>query len=429
MKKIKIEGVNEIVYHEVMKNGLNVYLLPNKNVKSYYLTFNTRFGSINTEFKFDGTSSYTKVPNGVAHFLEHLAFKMEKGDASDYFANLGSFSNAYTSYKVTCYEVFGFDKFKQNLEYLLDFVQTPYFNQKLVEGEKGIITEEIKMYKDDPTINLSFEMYKNLFHNDHRKYLISGEVEDIKKITLKDIESSYKTFYNPSNMFVIITGNFNPEEALAIIEENQSKKQFASISNIKQKSITEPKSVVKEYAEIPSNVEIDKVNIGLKIPLSSFNSLKLDPKTRNIYIAVILNSMFGVSSEIRERLISGNIITDGLAVERFFTDDYLIVNLLAETPYPQRYISIMKEVLKNINITESDLERKKKVAISNFILAFDNIEEINASIQSDIINYGEVVTDIYNLYNNLDYEIAKKVASKIVDKNMAIVVLTANKNK
>ena len=89
MKKINIKGVNEILYHEVLDNGLNVYLLPNNKVKNYFITFTTHFGSLDTEFKKNNESTYTKVPNGVAHFLEHLTFKMEDGDASDFFPKIG----------------------------------------------------------------------------------------------------------------------------------------------------------------------------------------------------------------------------------------------------------------------------------------------------------------------------------------------------
>lgn len=426
MKRIKIDGVDEKIIYEKMPNGLDVYLLPNKKVKNFYMTFNTKFGSLYTEFKKNNENTYTKIPNGVAHFLEHLKFKTANGDAMEYFADLGSSANAYTSFKVTCYEVYGFNHFKENLDYLLDFVQTPFFNKEMVEGEKGIITEEIKMYEDNPTTNLSFEMNRSLFHNDHRKYLVSGTVADVKKTTLKDIETAYNTFYHPSNMFVIITGNFNPEEALAIIEQNQSSKNFPVGKEIKLKNIAEPAKVVKELSEVKCNVEIPKVNIGLKIPLSSFKSLKLDEVELNIYLSSILNSNFGRTSELKERLTRGNVITDGIVIQRYNTDDYIVINFLAETPYPERYLSIMKEALKNITISEEELLRKKRVAISNFILSFDDIDTINTWIQSDIILYGDIRTNLFELYNVLDLNIAKKVADKISDKNMAVVILEPN---
>ena len=429
MEKIKYPKVDEILYKEVLPSGLEVYLIPNKNVKNFYMTFSTKFGSLYTEFKKASAASYTKIPDGVAHFLEHITFKMPDGDASDYFANLGSESNAYTSFKVTCYEVYGYDKFKENLNYLLDFVQTPCYTSKMIEAEKGIIAEEVKMCEDNTLALLSYSLYRNLFSKHKYSSFVCGNVKDVKSTTLKDIENSYQTFYHPSNMFIIITGNFNHEEALAIIEENQAKKKFEKAPEIKIKRINEPNKVVKEYEEIPANVEVEKVNIGLKIPLSNFSKLNISEIKRDILVNIIINSNFGRTSEIRERLINGNIITDGIVASKYITDDYLIIELSAETPYPQRYISIMKEKLKKITITKEELEIKKRVAISNYILFFDDIEETSYNIQSDLINYGQVIHNIYDIYNELDYSAAEEVAKKINDKNMAIVVLVPKEDK
>lgn len=427
MKKIKINGVKEELITETMPNGLRIYLLPNNRVKNFYMTFSTKFGSVTTEFKKGTAKNYTKIPNGVAHFLEHLTFNLENNvDVTDIFADLGSSSNAFTAFNVTCYEVFGYDKFKENLETLLDFVQSPYYTNELVENEKGIICEEVKMYEDDPQVNLTFSLLKNMLHSNNAKNLVAGTTKDVKSTKLDDIEAAYNTFYHPSNMFVIITGNFNAEEALAIISENQSKKKFSKPTAIKTPKSTEINSIVKDYEEITGNVEIPKVNIGLKVPLSSFKNLKLTPLELRIYINIITNSMFGRSSKIKDRLVRGNIITDGLYVNRTYLDDYVLISIMAESPYPNRYVALMKEELKNIDIDEDDLKRKKRVAISNFIRSFDDIEEVNLSIQSDILNYDEVVSNIYDVYNELNLDDCLKVASKINTKAMSIVVL---KNK
>lgn len=422
MERIKLSGSEEEIIKETLPNGLEVYLLPNDNVKNFYMTFSTKFGSLYTEFKSD-KNSYTKIPNGVAHFLEHLTFKMEDGDASDYFANLGSQSNAYTSFKVTCYEVFGFDKFKENLECLLDYVQTPYYTEELVEAEKGIICEEVKMYEDSPGATLSFALYDSLFNSEHYKYLISGSVDDVKSTTLKNIEDAYYTFYHPSNMFVVITGKFNPEEALAIIADNQAKKNFSEKRDIKIKRYREDPKVVREYLKIPYNVTIPKINIGLKIPLTSMKKLGLSDEELSIIVSIIINSNFGRSSELRERLVSGNIITDGISISKFFTKDYLVIELGAESPYPERYIAIMNEAIKNIHITKEDLLRKKRVAISNYILAFDDIEEKNSDIATDLINYGKVISNRFDIYGEIEYAKVKEVIKRINDKNKAIVVM------
>ena len=424
MKKIKIAGVDEEIITEVMSNGLRVFLLPNNRVKNFYMTFSTKFGSNQTEFKISNEKKNTKLPNGVAHFLEHLTFKVSEDiDATSLFVDLGSDVNAFTTFNHTCYEVFGFDKFKENLTTLLDFVQTPYYKAKDVEEEKGIICEEIKMYDDEVETELLFGLFKNMLHKDKVRNLVSGTIKDVNSTKLSDIETAYKTFYHPSNMFVTITGNFNPEEALAIIEENQNNKKFTKGTNVIIKKERELNSVVKEYEEIERNIEIEKVNIGVKVPLSIFNSLKLDEKELKVYVNIITNSMFGRSSMIKERLVRGNIITDGLYVSRMYLDKHILINIIAETPYPKRYISIMREELNNISIDEDDLIRKKRVAISNLIRCFDDIEEVNNLIQSDIIEYNEINLDLYDTYNNLNIKTAKKIANKLNNNNTSILVI------
>ena len=98
MKIFKYPTLKETLYYEEMKNGLKVYLLPKVGFSKTYGLFSTRFGSIDTTFVPLHESEMIKVPDGIAHFLEHKMFEMENGDASDAFARLGANTNAFTSY-------------------------------------------------------------------------------------------------------------------------------------------------------------------------------------------------------------------------------------------------------------------------------------------------------------------------------------------
>ena len=402
MNKIEIKGIEEIIYHEELSNGLNVYLLPNTNVKNFYITFNTHFGSMYTEFKCANDKNYTKVPNGIAHYLEHLMFNMPDGSAFDYFSKLGSSVNAYTSYDLTCYEVFASKHFKENLNYLLDYVQTPYFTKEMINNERGIITEEIKMYENNPNTELIWGMNKNIFIKDKRKDLISGTVNDIKKITLNDIETCYNAFYHPANMFIVITGNFNPEEALAIIHENQASKEFGEYLKPTIKKITEPKQVAVEKQIKEMNVEINKVNIGIKVPLKNLLATKIPTPRLRTYIHLINQVKFGSSSSLKERLVNGGIILNGMGVRVTYTSEYLILNIVTETEYPERFIDIIKEEVSHIRITKEELLRKSRTFISDYILHFDDIESVNYDIQSDIIEFHEIINDMLNVYEDLN---------------------------
>ena len=227
MKKIKLERFDEIIYYDVCSNGLPIYMWVNEKVSSFYATLSVKYGSIDTEFILNNKKKSCKVPKGTAHFLEHVKFNEgENKTAHEYFNKLGSSINAFTTFDYTSYEVFGSSNIKDNIEHLLDYVETPYFTKKLVNKEAGIIKEEVKMGKNNPSQVLLYALNNIIYQNNNRKYYITGDEEDVSAITEEDLKLVYDSFYHPENMFIVITGNFNPYHVAAIIKENQAKKRF-----------------------------------------------------------------------------------------------------------------------------------------------------------------------------------------------------------
>ena len=95
--------------------------------------------------------------------------------------------------------------------------------------------------------------------------LVTGTVDDIKKITEDDLKLCYEYFYNPNNMFIIITGKFNRFEALSIIKENMSKREFIKYKYPVSKKKKELDQVNNKYQEVEMNVLIPKVHVSYKI--------------------------------------------------------------------------------------------------------------------------------------------------------------------
>ena len=146
MKKIKMDIDKEYVYHEKLDNGLNVYLYSKDDINNNYVTFTTKFGSIYNEFVPIDGDDMIKVPNGIAHFLEHKMFEQKNGlQPEEFFARSGANTNAYTTFKNTTYLFSGPNNVYENTLYLLDFVQELYLTEENVEKEKGIIIQEINM--------------------------------------------------------------------------------------------------------------------------------------------------------------------------------------------------------------------------------------------------------------------------------------------
>ena len=410
MKKIKLENTNEVLYYDKLDNGLEVYMLPNNNVNKFYLTLNTRFGSINTKFKYDNKEY--DMPKGIAHYLEHLSFNMENGSVFDHYSKIGSSINAFTTYDITSYNVTSNNRFKENLEYLLEYVYTPYFTKELFQSEKGVIEEEVKMYKDDPGMTIVNGTLNNVFVNDERKYLVGGTVKDVKSIKLEDVITCYNAYYNPKNMFLIITGNFNPNEALAITSEQMNKLNINNDFNVKDIYPKEPEKVNKKEEIIKMNVDKPKVSIGIKIPKNNFKSLKIDNYLLKIYISSILDINFGNTSLLLEELQKGSIVDD-LDYTIIESNDYFIVLILSSTYYPEYFKDKIIEKFNSLNIEDSDLKRVAKVNISNYILLFDSAVAVNNYIMDEVMDNNEVNTGFMNIMRNLNIDTCKKILTKL----------------
>ena len=410
MKKIKLENTNEVLYYEKLDNGLEVYMLPNNNVNKFYLTLNTRFGSINTKFKYDNKEY--DMPKGIAHYLENLSLNMENGSVFDHYSKIGSSINAFTTYDITSYNVTSNNRFKENLEYLLEYVYTPYFTKELFQSEKGVIEEEVKMYKDDPGMTIVNGTLNNVFVNDERKYLVGGTVKDVKSIKLEDVITCYNAYYNPKNMFLIITGNFNPNEALAITSEQMNKLNINNDFNVKDIYPNEPEKVNKKEEIIKMNVDKPKVSIGIKIPKNNFKNLKLDNYLLKIYISSILDINFGNTSLLLEELQKGSIVDD-LDYTVIESNDYFIVLILSSTYYPEYFKDKVIEKFNSLNIEDSDLKRVAKVNISNYILLFDSAVAVNNYIMDEVMDNNEVNTGFMNIMRNLNIDTCKKVLTKL----------------
>ena len=425
MKTIKLNGVDEVIYYKKLDNGLDVYLYNKEDANNNYVTFTTKFGSIYNEFTPIGKSKMIKVPNGIAHFLEHKVFAQEEDPQPDeFFAESGALSNAYTTFKNTTYLFSGPSKLKENICFLLDYVQQPYFTDDNVNSEKGIITQEIHMCDDNPQDVMYEHIRKNAFYNNPFKNSIIGTVEDIDSITKETLFTCYNTFYHPENMFLVVTGNFDPNEIINSIEENQKQKQFKKLDKINIKEYKEKDTVVKEKEIIDSNTEISKVSYNIKISLKNLN---LSKRKYNIYLFIIFSILFDESSIFDEEAKKEKIITNTLYLNILNCDTHALISLINETNCYDQLLDKIKETLKNINIKEEDLERKKKVLISNEIFSFENLEVINEMIIDNVIFENKIEENMIDILHSLNKEELDEVISTLDLSNNEVVILK-NKN-
>ena len=431
MNKIELKGLDTSVYTETLDNGLQIFVVPNENVNKVYVTYSTKLGSVYDEFVPKGEKEFVKVPLGVAHFLEHKVFEQEDGtDPFEFFSSHGASANANTSNYKTTYLFQTTEDIKENLEYLMYYVESPYFTDENVEKEKGIIEQELLMYEDDP-YNVLYEMtLKNAFVRHPMKYSVGGTVESIRKITKEDLYTCYRTFYHPTHMFMVITGNVKPEEMISIVREYQEKRHLKKEQPVKIRLVDEPDEVSKKQEERTMEVSIPKVTVAYKMRLDSFPNLSLhDLKT---YIGELISFQFDDTSLYVEELKKKGIIDDSFGIHVVYTDKHALMMISSETHFVNEVIKAIDEGVKQISITEEEVERMKKVLLSSQIYMSDNIYRMNNKIMRDMIDDGELNDHRTEEIKALNIDDMKKVLEALNFEHRTVNVIqvpTKNKNK
>ena len=420
MEKINYKNLDLDLFYEKLDNGLEIFVLPKNNVNNIYVTFTTKYGSNIIEF--EKNNQKNKVPLGIAHFLEHKMFEQEDGlDIFNFYSERGADCNANTNYTKTTYLFSGPSFLEENLNLLLDYVQSPYFTDKNVEKEKGIIIQEIKMYQDMPSTVMYDKILENTFKNHPMKYPIIGTINSVNSITKEDLYTCYNAFYHPSNMFVVVTGNIEAEEVINIIKENQMNKQFKERKKIKIKKYEEPKETAKQSDEIKLNVSIPKCVIAYKI--------KLEKNIKNLfYLLTLFDCKFSSTSDFVNNLIDEEIINDSLGIDFDNSTDYLIMFIIGETTKPNILLEKIKEEMTNLEIDEKDFLRKKKTLLSSIIYMTENIFSLNHNIINDVVKYGKFNDDKYNDIKNLNYKDFNKLIKNIDFNNYTTLIINPKNN-
>ena len=420
MKKITINKINEDIYYEKLANGLDVYLYTNKNINNDYVTLTTKYGSVYRYIE-DDNGKMIKMPNGIAHFLEHKVFAEKEGpQPEEFYGANGALSNAYTTFKNTSYLFSGVGHLEENINYLLDFVGNLYLTPENIESEKGIIVQEINMCNDRPNDILFDKLRYNTIKNNPFRESIIGTEKEVRSITKEMLELCYNRFYNPSNMFLVVTGNFDIDKILKVIKDNQSKKQFKKIKLGKIKEYHEPDEIVKDYEVVKCNTDIPKMAYSIKIPVDIFD---IDKRKLSIYMFIIFNLLFGDTSSFDEECKRDGIITGTLFYTMLNIDSHFIVSLLDNGEHYKELIKRIDKRFKHIKFSEMELERKKKVLISNEIFSYENVESINDMIVDNIIFDNRIETNIIDIIRSLNMNELKEIVSKIDFNNKSIVVL------
>ncbi|MCG0274733.1 MAG: insulinase family protein [Thermosediminibacteraceae bacterium] len=375
--------IGENLFYQKFDNGLKAFVLPKKNFNKVYAIYSTKYGSIDSEFVVPATGERLKVPEGIAHFLEHKMFEMPYGNVFDKFAELGTSSNAYTNYTSTTYLFSATSAFEENLKLLLEFVETPYFTKESVEKEKGIITQELRMYEDDPEWQVMLNLLRALYHKHPVREDIGGTVDSIQKIDVDTLYKCYNTFYHPSNMVIFVTGAVEPDQVFEIIMEHEEKKNLPPQDEIIRIYPEEPNTVNMPHIDVKLSVSRPLFLLGFKDADVGYDGTELLKK--EITLNLLLEVIFGKSSPVYEKLYEEGLIDDRFGFSYEGQRDYGFCTIGGETKDPGKLKDELVNSLNEVKVkglNEEDFERVKKKFLGDFIQGFDSLEFIANSFVS-----------------------------------------------
>lgn len=425
MREIENKNIKEKCYMEKLENGLQVIIIPKKEIQKKYIIWATKFGSIDNTFIDSTTGEKVVIPDGVAHFLEHKMFEQKNGVDSLYvLMALGLDANAYTTNDHTAYLFECTDHFYEGLDELMDYVQNPYFTDQNVEKEKGIIGQEIGMYDDDPGWQLYINAMDCLYEKNPIKVDTAGTVETISGINPEMLYKCYNTFYHPSNMVLTVVGDFEPEAILAEIKkrlkDNEARGEITRIYPEEKLEIN------KKYVEKEMEVSLPLFMIGFKDNIKDkYNEVV----KRHIAIEIILNMLIGKSSNLYNELYKEGYLLSQPDLEYEFGNEYSHVLIGGQSKDPQKvYEKIAEKIqeMKNNDINVQEFNRIKKKIYGDYAVEYNNVADIGRMFTSDYIK-GINSFEYMDKFKEIDAEYAKQVLKEIFTEDKMIMSVIKGK--
>lgn len=407
MRKMSVETsqeLNESTFHTTLENGLNVYICKKKGFGKKIGMFGTKYGSVVNDFVDITTGKRIKVPDGIAHFLEHKLFEKEGANALDLFSKMGVSSNAYTSFDQTVYFFETSEKLEESIVMLVKLIKEPYFTDENVAKEQGIIGQEISMYDDDPTFMVYFNALRAMYQKNPVRIDIAGTIESISHITKELLYTCYNTFYSPQNMFFLVVGDVDVDKTIDIIDENIKKYETKVNTDAKIEKFTanEPKEIAKKEITQKMEIYLPQLCIGYKLPISSGEDI-----TKNeIIVSIISDMFFSKQSDFFEKEYNEGKVNGSIDMQYEGSDTFshvILSTTSTDIDIIENDLLNYIEEIKEKEIDEELFEIIKRKKIGEAILSSDSLNVSYRRVIDSILSNTRVYADI---------EILKGITSK-----------------
>ena len=230
-----------------LKNKLNVLLVESKKSPVISVQMWVKTGSADEK----------KGEEGISHFIEHLVFKgtdkFKVGEIANTVEASGGELNAYTSFDQTVFYVTISKNFSDvALDVVSQMMGYPTFDPAEIDSEREVVCEEIKMGQDSPNRRSSQLMFSSAFKKHAYGLPVIGYDKNVRSWSTKKIKEFYQSRYVPSNMFLVVSGDFETPQMKQKVHE-----YFAGFKDYKLRKVKR----VKEPAQKKYNFKAQKYKI------------------------------------------------------------------------------------------------------------------------------------------------------------------------
>ncbi|MDH4944114.1 pitrilysin family protein [Sulfurimonas sp. C5] len=403
---------------KTLDNGLQIVVVPMQN--------DTNVVSTDIFYKV-GSRNEIMGKTGIAHMLEHMNFKSSKnlqaGEFDKEVKSIGGVNNASTSFDYTHYFIkSSSDNMKKSIELYAELMQNLTLKDEEFQPERDVVTEERRWRTDNnPLGYLYFKLFNNAYVYHPYHWTPIGFMNDIRTWTIEDIKSFHKTYYQPQNAILVVTGDIEPK---VVFDEAQ--KAFGSIENtadIPEVKFVEPEQDGAKRVLIHKESEVEMIAITFHIP-----DFKNEDQTTLSVISEILYS--GKSSRLYKELVDKKRLVNSVYAYNMENTDPGLFIFMATCNPGIKAKDVEKELIKQIKllkekkVSKKELEKVKINTKSDFIYSLESSTSV-ANLYGSYLVRGDITPLMHYEENvsNITPKVLQEVANKYFDFNKSTTVI------
>lgn len=364
-----------------------------------------------------GSRVEIKTLNGIAHFLEHMAFKgtatRSAQDIAQEFDDIGGNFNACTGKEYTIYYAKSLcEDIDKALDILADVLLHSTFQEQEITREKAVVLQEIAQTNDTPDDILFDKYFETAYANQAFGCPILGTAEIVQSFTQRDLQYFIHQHYHSNNMVIAIAGNVQHPEIRDRISTLFQEIHTSSIVKYEEAKISGG-----EYREERS---LEQVHIAFGLPSIPYTD------TQDYYIIQLLALITGgsMSSRLFQKVREQHALAYTVsAFHSGYRDTGMFTIYSAVHPNEvEKFFNVTIREIHDIcqNITQEELIRAKKQIKASLLMSNESNSR-RAHIASKYYTY-------HKRYITTEELLSKIARITITDIQQAMVKLLEQKD-